>query len=70
MVKKSDLSLICKNEELYIFLESILCAEEYLYFSFVGWNIQDNKKTLPSLALVHLLKFLSKLGIADYDCKL
>ena len=57
-----------KNEELYIFLETLLCAEEYLYFSFVGWNNKDNKKILPSLTLVHLLKFLSeKLGIADYE---
>ena len=57
-----------KKEELYIFLETILCAEDYLYFSFVGWNIQDNKKKLPSIPLLHLLKFVSeKLGVADYE---
>ncbi|RPI78576.1 MAG: exodeoxyribonuclease V subunit gamma, partial [Desulfobacteraceae bacterium] len=43
-----------RNDDRYLFLESMLSAREILYISYVGRNIQDNS-ALPASVLVHEL---------------
>jgi exodeoxyribonuclease V gamma subunit len=40
-----------RNDDKYIFLESILCARKTLYISYVGQSVQDNSR-IPSSVLV------------------
>lgn len=47
-----------KVEDFYVFLETILAAEKYLYLSYVGYNIKDNKQQPASLTVTTLLSFL------------
>ena len=56
-----------KNEDFYIFWETILSAKNFFYVSFVGWD-KDGQPALPSLALSTLLQFFcKKLKVASYE---
>uniref|UniRef100_Q3ASJ4 RecBCD enzyme subunit RecC n=1 Tax=Chlorobium chlorochromatii (strain CaD3) TaxID=340177 RepID=Q3ASJ4_CHLCH len=51
--QKGDRSL--RNEDRYLFLESILSARELLYISYVGQSIRDNSEIPPSVLVSELL---------------
>ena len=56
-----------KDEDFYIFWESILSAKSFFYISFVGWD-KEGKIQIPSLAVVMLLQFFcSKFQIQSYE---
>ena len=56
-----------KDEDFYIFWESILSAKSFFYISFVGWD-KEGKMQIPSLALVMLLQFFcNKFQIKSYE---
>lgn len=44
-----------RNNDKYIFLESILCARKTLYISYVGQSVQDNSRIPPSVLVSELL---------------
>ncbi len=51
--QKGDRSL--RNEDRYLFLESILSARDMLYISYVGQSIRDNSELPPSVLVSELL---------------
>ena len=51
--RKGDRSL--RNEDRYLFLESILSARDLLYISYVGQSIRDNSELPPSVLVSELL---------------
>ncbi len=51
--QKGDRSL--RNEDRYLFLESILSARDMLYISYVGQSISDNSELPPSVLVSELL---------------
>ncbi len=51
--RKGDRSL--RNEDRYLFLESILSARDRLYISYVGQSIRDNSVLPPSVLVSELL---------------
>ncbi len=52
-LQKGDRSL--RNEDRYLFLESILSARDLLYISYVGQSIRDNSELPPSVLVSELL---------------
>ena len=44
-----------RNDDKYLFLESIISARQKLYISYVGQSIQDNSKIPPSVLVSELL---------------
>jgi exodeoxyribonuclease V gamma subunit len=57
--QRGDRSL--RDEDRYIFLETILSAREGLYISYTGQNIQDNSEIPPSIVVSELIDFLTDL---------
>ncbi|TLU58188.1 MAG: exodeoxyribonuclease V subunit gamma [Chlorobium sp.] len=51
--RRGDRSL--RNEDRYLFLESILSARDILYISYVGQSIRDNSEIPPSVLVSELL---------------
>jgi len=51
--KRGDRSL--RNEDRYLFLESILSARQYVYISYVGQSVKDNSEAPPSTLVSELL---------------
>ena len=51
--QKGDRSL--RNEDRYLFLESLLSARDLLYISYVGQSIRDNSELPPSVLVSELL---------------
>ena len=49
-----------RNDDKYLFLESIISAREKLYISYVGQNIQDNSRIPPSVLVSELLDTIEK----------
>jgi exodeoxyribonuclease V gamma subunit len=49
-----------RNDDKYLFLESIISAREKLYISYVGQNIQDNSRIPPSVLVSELLDTIDK----------
>lgn len=47
-----------RNEDRYLFLESIMATREQLYISYVGQNIRDNSTIPPSMVVGELLDYL------------
>ena len=59
--RKCDREL--RYEDKYLFLEAILSAREYLYVSYTGMSMDDNKKLPPSVLVSDLKDYLmNKLG--------
>jgi exodeoxyribonuclease V gamma subunit len=54
--RKGDRSL--RDDDRYLFLESIISARERLYISFVGQDIRDNSKRPPSVLVSELLDYI------------
>lgn len=49
-----------REEDRYLFLESLLSARDYFYISYVGQSIQDNSEVMPSVLVSELLDYLEK----------
>ncbi|WP_457913708.1 exodeoxyribonuclease V subunit gamma [Candidatus Gillettellia adelgis] len=49
-----------RDDDRYLFLETILSAQQHLYISYIGRSIQDNKKRYPSVLLTELLEYLKR----------
>ena len=62
--QKGDRSL--RNEDRYLFLESILSARDVLYISFMGQSIKDNSELPPSVLVSELLDAVRR-GFALLD---
>ncbi len=55
-----------RDEDRYLFLESLLSAREYLYISYIGQSVQDNSTVMPSVLVSELLDYLEKrFGLAE-----
>jgi exodeoxyribonuclease V gamma subunit len=50
-----------RDDDRYLFLESIWCARDFLYLSYVGQSIHHNQKIPPSLVINELLDGIDKL---------
>lgn len=49
-----------RDEDRYLFLESILSARDWLYISYVGQSPQDNSELPPSVLVSELLDYLER----------
>jgi exodeoxyribonuclease V gamma subunit len=49
-----------REEDRYLFLESLLSARDYFYLSYVGQSIQDNSELMPSVLVSELVDYLEK----------
>jgi exodeoxyribonuclease V gamma subunit len=49
-----------RNDDKYLFLESIISARDKLYISYVGQSIQDNSRMPPSVLVSELLDTIEK----------
>lgn len=49
-----------RNDDRYLFLETLLSARQKLYISFIGQNIKDNSKIVPSTLVVELQDYIEK----------
>jgi exodeoxyribonuclease V gamma subunit len=47
-----------RDDDRYLFLESIISAKKNLYISYVGQNIQDNSEIQPSVVVSELLDYI------------
>ena len=56
--RRGDRSL--RDEDRYLFLESILSARECLYISYLGQSIQDNSEIPPSVLVSELLDYIAQ----------
>ena len=56
--RRGDRSL--RDEDRYLFLESILSARDCLYISYVGQSIQDNSRIPPSVLVSELLDAIDR----------
>jgi len=55
-----------RNDDKYLFLESIISARRKFYISYVGQSIQDNSPIPPSVLVSELLDTIEK-GVASTD---
>lgn len=53
-----------REDDRYLFLETIWCARDYLYISYVGQSIRQSQKIPPSVVVNELLDGLDK--VADF----
>lgn len=66
--RKGDRSL--RDDDRYLFLESIISARQRLYISFVGQDIRDNSKRPPSVLVSELLDYIkTNFDITGFDGK-
>ena len=49
-----------RDEDRYLFLESLLSARQRLYISYVGQSVRDNSELTPSVLVSELLDYLEK----------
>jgi len=50
-----------RNEDRYVFLESLLAARQRLYISYIGQSVQDNGSLPPSVVVSELLDYLTEM---------
>ena len=62
-IRKGDRSR--RDEDRYLFLESILAARQRLYISFIGQSVQDNSPLPPSVVISELLDYLTKMTASE-----
>lgn len=48
------------DEDRYLFLETLLCARQRIYFSYTGRSLKDNTPCQPSVLLQELLDFIAQ----------
>lgn len=52
-----------KNNDKQLFLDTILSAREYLYFSYIGRSVKDNSSLPPSIILDQLMDYLESIAV-------
>jgi exodeoxyribonuclease V gamma subunit len=55
------------TEDRYLFLETLLCARQVLYLSYVGRDIRNNSERQPSVLLRELLDYIDRQYLAAGD---
>lgn len=63
--KKGDRSR--RDDDRYLFLEAILSAQQYLYISYIGFAIQDNKTRYSSVLVNELIEYIAQSHVLDGD---
>ena len=64
--RRGDRSL--RDEDKYLFLETLISARERLFISYLGRNIRDNSEIQPSIVVSELLAYLEgNYSMADSD---
>ncbi|MBN2401319.1 MAG: exodeoxyribonuclease V subunit gamma [Spirochaetes bacterium] len=58
-----------RDDDRYLFLESIVSARQKLYISYVGQNIKDNSEIQPSVVVSELLDYLEYYSLKDFVIK-
>jgi exodeoxyribonuclease V gamma subunit len=53
-----------RDEDRYLFLESLLSARDWLYISYVGQSQQDNSELPPSVLVSELQDYLERCGVS------
>jgi len=53
------------DEDRYLMLETLLCARQYLYFSYCGRSLKDNSECQPSVLLRELLDYIDSCVVAQ-----
>lgn len=56
-----------RNDDRYLFLEALLSAEQKLYISYIGYDIQTNDQRYPSILVDELLEYLKQTYILEGD---
>lgn len=56
-----------RDEDRYLFLESVLSVRDWLYISYVGQSQQDNSALPPSVLVSELLDYLERCGVKRAD---
>ncbi|MCO5248728.1 MAG: exodeoxyribonuclease V subunit gamma [Chitinophagales bacterium] len=56
--KRGDRNL--KDNDKHLFLETLLSAGQYLYFSYIGQNISNNSPLPPSILIDELVEFIAE----------
>jgi len=49
-----------KDDDRYIFLESLLSARQFLYISYIGKKVKDNSELAPAVPVKELMNYISK----------
>jgi exodeoxyribonuclease V gamma subunit len=62
--RRSDRNV--RDNDKYLFLESILSAENSLYLSYIGQNSQDGTSIQPSIVIDELINYISRKSDLDY----
>ncbi|MBF0242727.1 MAG: exodeoxyribonuclease V subunit gamma [Desulfamplus sp.] len=60
---RGDRSL--RNEDRYLFLETLISARERLYLSYTGQGVEDNSTILPSVVVSELIDYLDEAFCVD-----
>jgi len=50
----------CRQDDRYLFLESLLSARDVFYISYIGQDIQDNGSLPPSIVITELLQHIQQ----------
>ncbi len=58
-----------RDDDLYLFLETILAARQKLYLSFVGQGIRDNAKLPPSVLVSDLLDYMKNYSDEELETR-
>jgi len=61
--RRGDRSI--RDEDRYLFLETLMSAQDCLYISYVGQNIQDNSERDPSIVVNELLDYVDSAFAID-----
>lgn len=56
-----------RDEDRYLLLETLLCARQKLYFSYVGRSLKDNEERQPSVLLRELLDHVDEHFLPDVE---
>lgn len=59
-----------RNDDRYLFLEALLSAQEQLYISYIGYDIQTNDVRYPSILVDELLAYLQQHYLLSGDQEL
>lgn len=56
-----------KERNLYLFLETLLCAEKKLYLTYNAWDIQKDEEKYPSSVINQLVSYLEEYILAPLE---
>ena len=56
------------EEDRYLFLETLLCARDILYISYIGRDLRDNSERQPSILVQELLDFIDRTAASHDGC--